>query len=367
MAVHDAVSPQSSSQRRLVTGSASISRTSQDGSQQVQELHDVQLRYKLAAPTFKTLCEVPSTPDRREVLQRACTATEFRTLPMKPTERSFFREINDNTPIPYPVHGHISEPWQKAFLLVQIDLQKGGWSKRISAESRKNLHQERGRIYVILDRTIRCLADILGHRKDGRGVAVALDVLRSVHAGVWEGSNNELLQVDGIGLVKKERLVQAGIKSIKRLSELDFFHIERLLSRNPPFGHEMLQQLAGFPRLNAQVETLGSFRDLAATDQAGSLPSPASDDTLDGFMVVRIVLTYENGDFPFWRKKHPWTTLVLESDGGKLLWFWRGSVKRLEGGKDLVIGLNIKKGEQFKLSFACEEIVGTILRSNHTV
>ncbi|KAF4504912.1 hypothetical protein G6O67_008305 [Ophiocordyceps sinensis] len=326
------------------------------------EMHEIQLRHKLATPTFKLLCDIPSSPDRREVLHRACLAAEFRSFPMKQTERGFFRHINDHSPIPYPVREAVSEPWQKVFLLVQVDLHGAGWPNKISADARKNLHQERGRIYLLLDHALRCLVDILGHRLDGRGVNVALDVLRSVKAGVWEGSCNELLQVQGLGPAKMSRLAQASIKSIKQLSRLEFFHIERLLSRNPPFGQQMLHQIAGFPFLTLQFDTV---RQHPALSTSG--PSALSAASEKSLLIVRIVLGHENGDKPLWKKKHPWTTLVVEGEGGKLLWFWRGSVKRLAAEKELVVGLHARKGEQLKLAFACEEIVGTIIRSTHLV
>ncbi|PHH88039.1 hypothetical protein CDD83_8064 [Cordyceps sp. RAO-2017] len=320
------------------------------------ELHDIQLRYKVAAPTFKTLCMMPRSPDRREVLHRACMAIEFRSFPMRQAERAFFREINDHSPIPYPVRENVSEPWHKVFLLVQVDLQKMGWPKKISADTRRSLHQERGRIYTLLDRLLRCVADILGQRRDGRGVNVALDVLRSVDAGVWEGSDKELLQVSGIGPAKMDRLVKAGIKSVKQLARLEFYHIERLLSRNPPFGHEMLHRLSGFPRLRLRFELVGEH---PAPPTAGSA-APGQP-----LLIARLVLGYENDDKPSWNEKAPWTTLVIEGESGKLLWFWRGSVRRLDGGKELVVGLAARKGEQLKVAFACEKVVGTMIRSSH--
>lgn len=114
----------------------------------------------------------------------ACFATEFRSFPIKQTERAFFRHVNDHTAIPYPITESISQPWHKVFLLVQVDLQQQGWPNKLSAAARKELHQERGRIYGLLDRVLRCITDVLGDRQDGRGVSVALDVLRSVKSGV---------------------------------------------------------------------------------------------------------------------------------------------------------------------------------------
>ncbi|PFH59976.1 hypothetical protein XA68_11651 [Ophiocordyceps unilateralis] len=334
------------------------------------DLHAIQLRHKVAAPTFRSLTGVASSPDRGEVLHRACQATEFRSFPMRQTERAFFRHINDHTAIAYPLRGvAITEPWQKVFLLVQVDVQRLGWPPKLSAQGRKLLLQERGRIYLLLDRFLRCLVDILGHRRHGRGLVVALDVLRSVKAGVWEGAENELLQVEGIGPVKMKRLVDAGIKSIRHLAGLEFYHIERLLSRNPPFGHQLLHHVSGFPLLNMHFDPIGPYsaRSTGRVPVADSTPANAAAARVKPLFLFRLIVGYDNEKEPSWNRKSPWVTLVVEGQAGELLWFWRGSIKRLAGGKELIVGLAARKGEKLKVSLACEEIVGTLLRSEHWV
>ena len=321
-------------------------------------VHDIQLRYKLSPPTLKTLCAIQAQPDRRKVLETACSATEFRSFPLKQVEKGFFREINENTPVPYLVREAVTQPWHKVFLLVQIDLLKTGWPNKISAAARKELYQERGRIYNALDSVLRCLIDILGTRMDGKGVSTALDVLRSVKAGVWEGNSAELLQVEGIGAVKMEKLVQAGVRNIRQLSKLEFYHIERLLSRNPPFGQHMVRQLAGFPLLKLKLDVINEHQNRPHT--LATPPSPSSPPTQS--WIARIIIGYDNDCSPHWNKRRPWATLVIEGEDSRLVWFWRGSVKRFGEDKEMTVCLHANKGENLKVAFACEEIVGTMIR-----
>ncbi|KAF7562907.1 hypothetical protein G7046_g1218 [Stylonectria norvegica] len=322
--------------------------------------HEIQLRYKLASTTFKTLCTITKSPSRQDILKKACHATEFRSFPIRQAEKGFLRHVNDHTAIPYQISESVSQPWHKIFLIAQIELLRTGWPSKLSGPARKELHQELGRIYPLLDRALRCLVDILGERNDGRGVSTALDVLRSVKAGVWEGSEKQLLQVEGIGIVKMDRLVQAGIKNIKQLSNLEFYHIERLLSRNPPYGQNMLHQLAGFPSLTLGLEVLGQYDSSPISEASAS--NTVNPGPLSPLWMVRAILGYKNKGVPVWKKHSPWVTFVVEGDDGRLAWFWRGSVKRLAGGKEMVIGVNARKGEHLKVTFACEDIVGTMLR-----
>lgn len=83
--------------------------------------------------------------------------------------------------------------------------------------------------------------------------------------------------------------------------------------------------------------------------------------------MVRMVIGFENEQLPHWKTKTPWTTLVIEGDDGRLVWFWRGSVKRMEGGKEMVVRLGARRGEQLKLAFACEGVVGTMIRESFSI
>ncbi|UKZ55241.1 hypothetical protein TrVGV298_009060 [Trichoderma virens] len=295
--------------------------------------NEIRLRYQLSLPTLRSLSAIDKAPDRRKVLQTACLAAEFRSFPISQAEKNLFREINDHTGIPYPITGPATEPWHKVFLLIQIDLLRGGWPNKISANGRKT---------------------------EG-GVTVTLDVLRSVNAKVWEGTEMELLQVEGIGAAKMKRLTDANIKTIKQLAGLEFYHIERLLSRNPPFGHQMLNQLSGFPLLHMQVSVISNYTPAQNGNQDASMP------VFRQSWVTRVVLGYSNDTLPTWCKRSPWATLVIEGDDGRLLWFWRGNVKRMESTKVMFVRLDAKKGESIKATLACEGIVGTLVRFTLTV
>ncbi|KAF9764741.1 hypothetical protein IL306_002722 [Fusarium sp. DS 682] len=329
---------------------------------------EIQLRYELAASTFKVLRQIKSKPNARDILRNACSATEFKSFPIKKEETAFFRAINDNTGIPYQVREFISQPWHKVYLLVQIDLLKTGWPNKLSGPARKELSKELPRMYKLLDRVLRCLVDILGERGDAKGVYVALEVLRSVKAGVWEGSNSQLLQIEGIGQATKNKLVKANIKDIKQLSAVEFYNIERILSRNPPFGQNILHKLAGFPLLTLDFEIIGPYTPDSTTISNSAAPCESTQvgenkkKATEPLWIARAVLGFTNEKLPHWKGRTPWLTLLVEGMEGRLVWFWRGSVKGLADKKVMIIGLSAKHGERLQVTFACEEIVGTLIK-----
>ncbi|KAI9151882.1 ATP-dependent DNA helicase MER3 [Paramyrothecium foliicola] len=351
----------------LATPAGALQASSEKSTTPTLQSHDIQVRYKLANSTYKTLCTIEKAPTRREVLRIACLASEFRLFPVKQAEKAFFRHLNDHSAIPYRISETIAKPWHKVFLLVQANLLQDGWPNKISGPARRDLFRENGRIQVMLDKVLRCITDIFGERADGRGVSVALDVLRSVKARVWEGSGMDLRQLDGIGPAKMQKLADAGIKSIKSLSKLEFYHIERLLSRNPPFGQQMLHQLAGFPQLAVNFAVLGPHQPQSTPTSALHSATPSLASSSKQLWMARVLLSYLNEQPPAWKNRRPWVTLVIEGEDGRLLWFWRGSIKRLIDQKELLVAIQACKNESVQLTFACEEIVGTLKRETFKV
>lgn len=146
------------------------------------------------------------------------------------------------------------------------------------------------------------------------------------------------------------KLKGSGIETVKALGRLECFQIERILSRNPPFGQELVRMLAKFPLLTLSATILGPY-------QPKSEVAP-----LENLWLARFVLGYDNKDMPAWKDKKPWTTLLVEGADGRLVWFWRGTVRSLSKGKDLVVKIHGAKDESLVVTFACEEIVGTTVR-----
>lgn len=320
-------------------------------------LDEIRKRYPLAPETFANICKIAAQPDRSAVFQTACTAVELQALSIRPGERAWLRHVNEHTPIPYPIREPVTAPWHKASLLVQADLTGQPWPAKLTQSARKELHGDRAPVFSIFNLVVRCTIDVLGHRGDGRGLSVGLDVLRSLHARVWEssGGGGELLQVPGIGPAKMRLLADAGVRTVRRLAGLECYHVERLVSRNPPYGQSLKRQLATFPLLTLAAESLG---EAAAAKRR----------------MVRLVMGFENAALPRWKGRTPWVSCVVEGvDGeakGRLLWFWRGSIKRLAppgdgvgaAGKEVVVGVVGYQGCKVRVTLACEVLVGTMVQ-----
>lgn len=190
-----------------------------------------------------------------------------------------------------------------------------------------------------------------------------------------------------------QALADAGVRTVKKLAGLEFFHIERLVKRNPPFGHEIAGKLEGFPRtgMRARVERWADEKDVEVARKMEGVASASGGREL---AVVRVQVWVDNAAVPRWRDKTPWVCVAAErgprvSDadriarsrrgrrdpgtgpGGdtgagqrELLFFWRGSCKTLLGqGKTLVFVAPLMPGEAIYVWASCEEIVGTLVET----
>ncbi|KAF9880568.1 DEAD/DEAH box DNA helicase [Colletotrichum karsti] len=142
-------------------------------------------------------------------------------------------------------------------------------------------------------------------------------------------------------------MVNHNIRTVRQLAELEFFHIESIMSRNPPFGQKIVRNLKHFPRLILAL-------DIPKREGARSL-------------VVRAMLGCTNLEVPAWKESVPWVTLAAETTDGRLVFFWRGRAGSMMSGKELVFPVEAVPGQTVFVWAACEEIAGTVVTKEVSV
>ncbi|EEY23955.1 conserved hypothetical protein [Verticillium alfalfae VaMs.102] len=99
-------------------------------------------------------------------------------------------------------------------------------------------------------------------------------------------------------------LEAAGISPVRALADTEFYNIDRILKRNPPFGMNTVLQLKAFPRLllKARFERWAAKSDMPAID---ALPEKVVRALAPGLRlaIVRARLRCLNDDMPLWREK----------------------------------------------------------------
>ncbi|KAI0188754.1 hypothetical protein EV127DRAFT_471002 [Xylaria flabelliformis] len=308
-------------------------------------------RYMIQFETMKLLLSIPPAATVEEMLTIICKAVEFRDFRFKPAERTVFRELNKSPFILHPIRETLTLTWHKIFMIVQICL--GGVDLPTDRDTdfiRQDLFREKRMVFDRMKRLVRCVVDCKAFEGDGLGTQAALDLNRSIAAQAWEDKPAQLFQIPGFGPVAVRKWISHGIHTVLEVADKSTPDIERIASRNPPYGRDVHKILENFPRLTLKADIVES-----------KAPSFGSADPVS--VTIKARLGHRNTkSVPSWKDRIPVLTFIaLTSDGG-LAYFWRGSMKKLEKANELDIKFPVAltaPNQSISCYFACEEIVGT--------
>ncbi|KAI1092080.1 P-loop containing nucleoside triphosphate hydrolase protein [Rostrohypoxylon terebratum] len=308
-------------------------------------------RYMVNFDTMKQLLSIPQGAPLNDILTTLSKAIEFKDFRFKPEERTLFRELNKSPFILHSIKETLSQSWHKVFLMVQIYL--GGVelpSDKPFGHLKFRVAMEKSAIFDKLNRLARCFVDCRVFDGDGLSVKAGLELIRGLVANSWENKPSQLSQIPGIGHVMVRKWVSHGVHTVLELADKDFGEIERISSRNPPYGMNLLKTLEQFPRLGMKTHVI---------------PPIAHPSQPEGNVTVKLKvnLRYRNtGTVPTWNKRVPAVTFMAMTSDGKLANFWRGNMAKISksAGLDLSFPVSLSAADQkINCYFSCEEIVGT--------
>lgn len=252
----------------------------------------------------------------------------------------------------YPVKEVVTQTWHKVSLMVQTQLGCAQYPDTSeAAKAKRQLMMERKLVFERLNRLVRAVIDCKGHDRDAIGIKTALELARALAAESWEGRATQLTQVPNIGPVGMRKLASKDIRTVFQLAERSYDEIERLMSRQPPFGKAIQAHLDKFPRLKVTAEVVGHR----------VYPKAEAPVVIQ----VKATIGYANKKAaPHWLNRPPALTFLAETNEGTLVYFWRGSIRKLDSqaGLDLKFSVDLCRSEDVvTCHFTCEEIVGTIV------
>ncbi|KAI1436469.1 hypothetical protein GGR50DRAFT_223618 [Xylaria sp. CBS 124048] len=308
-------------------------------------------KYMIQFETMISLLSIPRGAPIEKMLQAICMASEFKDFRFKPAERAFFRELNKSPLVLHPIKETLSLTWHKIFMIVQIHL--GGVDLPTDKESgfiRMGIQREKRVIFDRLRRLVRCVIDCKVFDSDGLGTKAGLELSRSIAAHAWEGKPAQLSQIPGFGPVSVRKWTSQGVPSVLAIADKSIHDIERIASRNPPYGRGVQKTLENFPRLTLKADIIESRAPRLESDEQVSV-------------TLRVHLGHRNTNaVPTWKDKVPALTFIAHSSDGNLAYIWRGTMKKLDSpnGLDLKFPVAITGPKQTIFCyFSCEEIVGT--------
>ncbi|GAB1315431.1 ATP-dependent DNA helicase MER3 [Madurella fahalii] len=309
-------------------------------------------KYLVEFQTMKLLLQIPRAVGMEALITTLSQATEFKEFRFKPAERSLFREINQSPLILFPIKETVNQTRHKISLMIQAHLGCVQYpDSPEAAKVRRQLMVERKLVFERLNRLIRAVIDCKGHDRDATSTKNALELARALAAESWEGRATQLTQIPNIGPAGMRKLASKDIRTVLELVDKEYDEIERLMSRQPPFGKKLRVHLERFPRL---------AMDVVMVDKK---IQPRSQEPV--VIHVKATLRYLNSKgLPNWLGRVPPLTFLAESGDGTLVYFWRGSMRKLESqsGFELKFSVGLRNVNAcITCHFSCEEIVGTIV------
>ncbi|KAJ4288737.1 ATP-dependent DNA helicase MER3 [Collariella sp. IMI 366227] len=308
-------------------------------------------KYMVAFDTMKLLLTIPRAVGMEGLITILSQASEFKEFRFKPAERALFREINQSPLIMYPIREAVAQAHHKVSLMVQAQLGCVQYpDSGDAAKLRRQVMMERKLVFERLNRLVRAVIDCKGFDRDSVGTKTALELARSLAAESWEGRATQLTQVPNIGPVGMRKLASKDIRSVVELANKEYDEIERLMSRQPPFGKKLQESLDKFPRLAVEAVVVNHR------------VQPRAEEPV--LVEVKVTLRYLNRKGPpNWLGRVPALNFLAETSTGTLVYFWRGSMRKLDkqAGFELKFSVGLRHAEeQIICHFSCEEIVGTI-------
>ncbi|KAI0444217.1 hypothetical protein F4803DRAFT_274918 [Xylaria telfairii] len=308
-------------------------------------------RYMIQFETMKLLLSIPPASNIEEILTIICKAVEFKDFRFKPAERAVFRGLNKSPLILHPIRETLTLTWHKIFMIVQICL--GGIDLPTDKDTdfiRQDLLREKRMVFDRMKRLVRCVIDCKAFEGDGLGTKAALDLNRSIAAQAWENKPAQLFQIPGFGPVAVRKWISHGVHTVLDVADKSILDIERIASRNPPFGRNVHKLLENFPRLTLKADIVES----KALNFGSNDPVSVTIKTRLGHLNSRGV--------PCWKDRIPVLSFIALNSDGSLAYFWRGNMKKLEKPNGLEIKFPVAltaPNQTICCYFSCEEIVGT--------
>lgn len=281
-------------------------------------------------------------------LCEAAAADELKDIRWQSSDRDCARELSKSSQFLSPIEptGGVAH---KLSLLVQMELSQIDFPSGMIPFDSQRLRGETTRALEVMNRLIRAVIECKASQQDGDGCSVALSLARSLSTKAWEHGPAHLIQVPQVGKALMRKLVGANIRTVVDLADTPASTIERIASRNPPFGKKMTDALAWFPRLTLHPE-------VKATRSIKGIKSLDIDATLGFANTVGM---------PKWGNKIPAVTLLARTSKGASIFFWRNSLKVFTRGRNTHTLSFSWTPESFEedlfCQFACEEIAGTLV------
>ena len=198
--------------------------------------------------TMKKFSENHMSQDLKGLLTVLSEAQEFEKIRSKLDERKTL--LNLNSSIKFSLSGAISTASKKAYVLIQSgigNLNLEDWE----------LRKQQNEIMNASWRIMHCFKIFYLIKNLGQGLCNSLKLIKFISVRTWEEDSTTVLkQLPGIGHKLAATLCEAKIDSFDKIIETSSYIIERVCSKNPPFGAQLQRKAKIIPKIEAEISDI---------------------------------------------------------------------------------------------------------------
>ncbi|KAI5955898.1 HFM1 [Candida jiufengensis] len=209
------------------------------------------IMHYIAFDTMKAIMNAGEKLSISDLLDLLGNASEFSELRIKHQEKKLFKEINKS-----PLMRYTSE--SKVKTIIQFEL---GGLEFPDYNGAMKLHSsfigDRFYIFKHISRILTAIMDVFVEKKDAISLINSSFIMRSISGKGWEGSPNELRQLDGVGIAAMKKLVNHNVLSIMEAKSLTQSQIEHYMGIKVGAGAKYKKILTQIPTIELKLEEVG--------------------------------------------------------------------------------------------------------------
>lgn len=187
-----------------------------------------------------------------EVFEIFAQATEFCDVKIKHQEKRLYKELNKSPLMRYPSESKVTTIIQYELGGLEFPNYNGAQKLQSSFLGDKFF------VFKHVSRILKAMMDVFVEKKDAKSLINLGYVMRSITAKGWEGSPNELKQLDTIGIQSIKKLINHNVLTLMDAKALSQTQLELFLGLKVGAGAKLKRVLSLIPKIDVEAHLIGS-------------------------------------------------------------------------------------------------------------
>lgn len=202
--------------------------------------------------TMKVILNASGQLNISELFDILAKAAEFSDVKIKHQEKRLYKELNKSPLMRYPSESKVSTIIQYELGGLEFPNYNGAQKLQSSFLGDKFF------VFKHVSRILRAMMDVFVEKKNAKSLINLGYVMRSITAKGWEGSPNELKQLDTVGIQSIKKLVNHNVLTLMDAKALSQTQIEQFLGLKVGAGAKLKRALSSIPKIDVEAHLNGS-------------------------------------------------------------------------------------------------------------